>query len=116
MAWTIAGTAFGVMLMVTRTPVFAESGGKPDEISWYAFWVPIFAIGGLVGGAPAGAVYALLTRWSMRWADLSETKRSVLCGAGAALAVGVFAFPMLPLLVPLGALTGWVLPRFTPTA
>ena len=67
--FTAFGTAFGVLLMLTKTPIMAESGGKPDDVLKYSFWVPMTAVFGSVLGAGFG-VLAVIWGKLKEWAGL----------------------------------------------
>jgi hypothetical protein len=47
----------GVLLMLDKTPPFAESGGRPGSVLSYFFWVPTLGIGGAAAGLGIGVVY-----------------------------------------------------------
>ena len=65
--YAILGTVFGAFLMFSKTPPIAESGGKPDDVLWYAFWIPVMAIFGSIVGVLFGLVAVIwfkLREWS----------------------------------------------------
>ena len=61
--WTgavaLVGVAVGIWAMLERIPPMAESGRKPTEFWFYAFWIPIGAIVGAAVGIVLGIVVAI---------------------------------------------------------
>lgn len=67
--FTVLGAAFGVWLMFEKTPPIAESGGKPDDVLWYWFWIPIMGISGAIAGMGFGILAWFWSRMR-EWAGL----------------------------------------------
>jgi hypothetical protein len=96
--WALIGLIVGVLLMLDRTPPFAESGGRSGSILSYAVWVP--ATGGLAAalGFLLGLVFAILMGVTEGWRSslapgpgiVERFGPSVLCGAAAGAIVGLF--------------------------
>ena len=84
-AWVLIGLALGLLFMFDKTPPFAESGGRPGDVWWYSFWVPIGGVLGLFGGVLGGALYAAVMAASRAFPDtaaaLTDTRRCLACGA-----------------------------------
>jgi len=63
---TLVGVLLGVICMFNREPIIADSGAKPAELSYYAFWIPVsgllFAGLGLAVGVVVGSVVFLVRR------------------------------------------------------
>ena len=68
-ACALIGLVLGVHLMINKVPPIAESGRKPEEILFYAFWVPVCGVAGtllgLVLGTAAAGIAAVI-RSAMR--------------------------------------------------
>lgn len=85
--WGAAGLLLGFAGMFGKAPPFAESGGKPDNVFFYAFWVPIGAVLGTVFGLVLGALFAFLMAMAGKWrqttrpADGGTTGSRLVCGA-----------------------------------
>ena len=65
--YAILGAVFGAFLMFTKTPPIAESGHKPDDVMWYAFWIPVMGIFGSIVGVLFGllaVIWSKLREWS----------------------------------------------------
>jgi prolipoprotein diacylglyceryltransferase len=58
-AVAVVGVAAGIWAMFERVPPMAESGHKPTEFWFYAFWIPVGAIVGAVVGIVLGSVVAI---------------------------------------------------------
>ncbi len=58
-AVALVGVAVGIWVMFERVPPMVESGRKPTEFWFYAFWVPIGAIAGALIGIVFGIVVAI---------------------------------------------------------
>ena len=99
--WACLGLVVGLLLMLGRTPPFAESGRKPDDVGFYSFWIPVAGVGGAVFGLALGAVFACLMAVSRRWRDEWEAGPDsvmrhvprLLCGAAAGCIVGAIGGP-----------------------
>ena len=104
--WTLGGLAIGILMMLTKTPPYAESGGSAGDILDYAAWIPVAGVVGLLAGLVIGFVYAglmALTRtrrqpYEARPSGFARLMPRVLCAAVAGFVVTV------PLLGPSGAL------------
>ena len=98
-AWTILGTIAGVLMMLGRVPPIAESGAKPSELSFYAFWIPILGVAAGAFGFALGLVFSTLMALSAKWRTSVEARPDifgrygprVLCGAAAG---GLVALPL----------------------
>ena len=104
--WTLGGLVIGILMMLTKTPPYAESGGSAGDILDYAAWIPVAGVVGLLAGLVIGFVYAglmALTRtrrqpYEARPSAFARLMPRVLCAAVAGFVVTA------PLLGPAGAL------------
>jgi hypothetical protein len=96
-AWTILGTIAGILMMLAKVPPIAESGAKPTELWFYAFWIPIFAAAAGVVGFAMGLLFSLLMALTASWRTPLEARTGVLgkygprilCGTGAGTLLGL---------------------------
>lgn len=58
-AVALVGVAVGIWAMFERIPPIAESGRKPTEFWFYAFWIPFGAIAGAFIGVVLGTVVTI---------------------------------------------------------
>lgn len=94
-------------MMLSKAPYIAEPGA-PEEMSFYAYWIPILGVGMGVYGLLAGLVFATLMAFTQRWRTSIEARPSVvsrfgprlLCGAAAGLITGLPIYQDAYLLVP----------------
>jgi len=98
-AWTLLGVIAGVLFMFGKVVPMAESGGKPSDLSFYSFWIPM--LGGAAGvfGFALGLVFSCLMALTEKWRASIEARPDVLgrygprvlCGAAAG---GLVALPL----------------------
>jgi len=89
--WALLGLAVGTLLTLWKAPIIAESGAKSENLSDYAFWVPlVFVVLGLFGfvlGFLFSSLMALTERWRVpieaRLGLLAKYGPRLLCGAVA---------------------------------
>src|SRR5215475_1993630 len=98
-AWTILGTIAGILMMLARVPPIAESGAKPSELWFYAFWIPIFAVAAGVFGFAMGLLFSVLMALTARWRTPLEAKPSLLGRYGPRILCGTSAGTLLGLLL-----------------
>ena len=97
--WALLGLVVGIWLMLEKAPPIADSGGKPDNLSFYAFWVPLMSIGLCLFGFVLGFLFSLLMALTERWRApiearpgfLAQHAPRLLCGAVAG---GLIALPL----------------------
>jgi hypothetical protein len=99
-AWALLGVIAGVLMMFGKVPPIAESGGKPSDLSFYSFWIPL--LGGATGvfGFALGFVFSCLMALTAKWRASIEARQGVLgrhgprmlCGAVAG---GLVALPLI---------------------
>ena len=98
-AWTILGTIVGIRMMLGKVPPMAESGAKPDNLWFYAFWIPIFAVAAGVFGLALGLVFSVLMALSAGWRASAEVKPGLLSKFGPRILCGTVAGLLLGLLL-----------------
>src|SRR5262245_523813 len=98
-AWTMLGTIAGILMMLARVPPIAESGAKPDDLWFYAFWIPIIAVATGVLGLAMGLVFSVLMALSSSWRSPFEAKPNVLSRYGPRILCGTAAGTLLGLLL-----------------
>jgi hypothetical protein len=114
----MVGVVVGLVAMFSRAVPMAESGGRPDNISAYAGWVPALGALALIAGIATGVVFAILASTVARWDGmkvLDVAGRSMLCGAAAGAIVGFPTMgapgmgPGVGALIVFTTLTGWLM-------
>src|ERR1044071_1284764 len=77
--WTfislLIGAGVGTCFMFDRTPIFAESGGKPSNYGFYAFWIPWLAGFGAVVGLGLGVIAVIVREVREVWPRSSVESR-----------------------------------------
>jgi hypothetical protein len=95
-AWGVVGLVVGILLMLGRAALFAESGARgSSSILTYVFWIPTVGAGAAAAGLGIGLVFACLMGLTSDWRDSLEGNDlmvtlgpDVLCGAAAGLIPG----------------------------
>ena len=100
-AWAVLGLVVGVALMFGKAEVIAESGRKPTELGFYAFWIPLSLSVASVFGLLLGLVFACLMEATNLLLKAIEAKSGVLTTYGQRLLCGTAA----------GGLIGWPVTR-----
>ena len=98
-AWALVGLVAGILLMLGKALPIAESGVKPDNLSFYAIWIPVMGGGASAFGFILGLVFASCMALTERWRASVEARPSVvarygprmLCGA---IAGGIIGLPL----------------------
>ena len=90
-AWTLLGVIGGVAMMFGKVPPIAESGAKPSDPWFYAFWIPVLgAAAGLVGFV-TGFLFSLLMVLFKNWNKAVEARRDVVGKYGPRILFGTVA-------------------------
>src|SRR5690349_6110287 len=95
--WTIVGLIGGMVLMFSKVPPIAESGAKPADTWFYAFWIPLLGVATGVVGFAMGLLFSILMVLLKNWNKTVETRRDVagkygpriLCGTVAGALAGL---------------------------
>jgi len=98
-AWTIVGAIAGILMMLGKVPPIAESGAKPDNLWFYAFWIPIFAVAAGVFGFALGLVFSVLMAMTVSWRASPEAKPNLISKFGPRILCGTAAGTLLGLLL-----------------
>lgn len=96
-SWAILGAIGGIALMFTKTPPIAESGAKPDDFLFYAFWIPLVGVAAGVFGFALGLLFSILMALTASWRAQREVRANfvsnyvprVLCGIVAGALLGL---------------------------
>ena len=96
--WTLAGLIGGFAMMFAKVPPIAESGAKPADLWFYAFWIPVLGVAAGIVGFAMGFLFSILMVPLKNWNDAAEARRDVtgkygpriLCGTVAGAVAGVF--------------------------
>ncbi len=99
LAWTILGAIAGILMMLGKVPPIAESGRKPDDLWFYAFWIPIFAVAAGVLGFALGLLFSVLMALTSNWRTSLEAKPDLLSRFGPRILCGTAAGTLLGLLL-----------------
>jgi hypothetical protein len=96
LGWAAFGLALGLVPMFSKDG-FSDSDRGQGTFLDYAFWLPLGAIAGALGGAVMGTVFTGLMMLTDRWprrADgslpLTGTRQRMVCGMAAGALVGLF--------------------------
>lgn len=95
--WTLVGLIGGVAMMFAKVPPIAESGAKPIEMWFYAFWIPVLGVAAGVIGFVAGLLFSILMVLLKNWNKTVEARRDIagkygpriLCGTVAGALAGL---------------------------
>jgi hypothetical protein len=95
--WTLVGVIGGVVMMIAKVPPIAESGAKPADLSFYAFWIPILGVAAGVFGCGLGLLFSILMALLKKWRSRVESRSDIagkygprlLCGTLAGALVGL---------------------------
>ncbi len=98
-AWTALGAIGGILMMVAKVPPMAESGAKPDNLWFYSFWIPIFALAAAVFGFALGLLFSGLMALTTTWRSSLEARPDLLSRFGPRILCGTAAGALLGLLL-----------------
>jgi MFS family permease len=92
------GVIGGVAMMFAKVPPIAESGAKPTDLWFYAFWIPILGAAAGVFGFGLGLLYSILMALLKNWRSRVESRTGIagkhgpriLCGTLAGALLGLF--------------------------
>jgi hypothetical protein len=95
--WTLVGVIGGVVMMLGKVPPIAESGAKPADPWFYAFWIPVLGVVAGVFGFALGLLFSILMALLKNWRARVEARSDVvgkygpriLCGTLAGALVGL---------------------------
>ena len=85
------GLAVGILLMLRRAPMIAESGARPQNLSDYAFWIPLMTVVLGLFGFVLGFLFSSLMALTERWRAPIEARVGFLAKYGPRLLCGAVA-------------------------
>ena len=98
-AWTLVGMIGGVAMMFGKVPPIAESGAKPSDLWFYAFWIPVLGVAAGVFGFALGVLFSMLMALLKNWRSRAEARARVVGKYGPRILCGTLAGAVIPELV-----------------
>src|SRR5437879_10808588 len=98
-AWTLLGVIGGVAMMFGKVPPIAESGAKPSDPWFYAFWIPVLGVAAGVFGFALGVLFSVLMALLKNWRSRAEARDDVVGQYGPRILCGTLAGGMRVLIV-----------------
>jgi len=89
--WTLVGVLGGVAMMFAKVPPIAESGAKPADLWFYAFWIPILGAAAGVFGFALGLLFSILMALLKNWRSRVESRTDIAGKYGPRLLCGTLA-------------------------
>src|SRR5258708_17263397 len=97
-AWTLIGVIGGVAMMFVKVPPIAESGAKPSDLWFYAFWIPVLGVAAGVFGFALGLLFSILMELLKNWRSRAEARADVLGKYGPRILCGTLAGALIGLI------------------
>ena len=97
-AWTLVGMIGGVAMMFGKVPPIAESGAKPSDPWFYAFWIPVLGVAAGVFGFALGVLFSMLMALLKNWRSRAEARADVVGKYGPRILCGTLAGALIGLI------------------